>query len=150
MPWIISAAVLWLFIIVFLRSQVGKHWSAAIWAVVVGYFLNDTFITYGFYAFHESLYPFHNIPLGYLIGLGGIGIIIICFLPEEKLWQLPYLILFSLIFTALEIFAVEQEYIVYLQWSTFYSFSYKLIAFIVIAWLSNLTVKRRKRYFDFR
>jgi hypothetical protein len=125
----------------------GKFWSGGIWAILVGYFLNEIFISNQFYTFQELLYQFQGLPIGYLIGLAGVGIIIIRFLPEEKVWQLPYLILFGLIFTALEFFAVEQGYLLYLQWSLYYSFFYKLIAFITIAWLSNLTIRRRKGYF---
>ena len=147
MPWIIFAAVIWLFILLFLRSQLGKFWSAGIWALIVGYCLNDIFVANQFYSFQELLYPFQGLPIGYLIGLAGVGIIIINFLPEEKAWQLPYLILLSFLFTGIEFLAVEQGYILYLQWSLFYSFLYKLIALIAIAWLSNLTVRRRKGYF---
>jgi len=130
-----------------LRFQLGKFWSAGIWALLVGYFLNEIFINNQFYTFQELLYPFQGLPIGYLIGLAGIGIIIMRFLPEEKIWQLPYLILFSLLFTVLEFFAVEQGYLLYFQWSIYYSFFYRLIAFITIAWLSNLTITRRKGYF---
>ena len=147
MPWIIFAAAVWLFIILFLRSQFGKYWSAAVWAALVGYFINDTFLINNFYSFRELLYPFHNFPIGYLIGLAGIGIILIYYLPDEKAWQLPYLILFSLVFATIEAFAVKQGFIVYIRWSLYYSFFYKLIAFIAMAWLSNLTIRRRKGFF---
>ena len=146
MPWVIFAAVVWLFIILFLRAGFGRCWSAAVWAILVGYFLNNTFVTNGFYTFQELLYQFQGLPIGYLVGLAGIGVIIVYYLPDEKTWHLPYLILFSLIFTAIEIFAVEQGYLIYLNWSLLYSFFYKLLAFIVIAWLSNLTIRRRKGF----
>lgn len=147
MPWVIFAAVIWLFVLIFLRLHLGKFWSAGIWALLVGYFLNDIFLTNQFYTFRDLLYPLQGLPIGYLVGLAGIGIIVISYLPEEKGWQLPYLILFSLFFTALEFFAAEQGYIIYLQWSLYYSFFYKLIALITIVWLSNLTIRRRKGYF---
>lgn len=147
MPWIIFAAIIWLFIILFLRSFLGRFWSAGFWAILVGYFLNDIFLQNQFYLFEELYYPIEGLPIGYLIGLAGIGIIIVRFLTEEKVWQLPYLILFSALFTVLEHFAVEQGYLIYLNWSLYYSFFYKLIAFITITWLSSLTVKRKKGYF---
>lgn len=147
MPWIIFAAVIWLYILFFLRFSLGKYWSAGFWALLVGYFLNDFFLANQFYVFQNLLFPLQGFPLGYLIGLAGIGIIVISYFPEEKGWQLPYLILLSFIFTALEFFAVKQGYILYLQWSLYYSFFYKLIALIAIVWLSNLTIRRRRGYF---
>ena len=147
MAWIIFAAIIWLFIIVVLRSFLGRFWSAGFWAILVGFFLNDIFLKNQFYMFEDLSYPFEGIPIGYLVGLVGVGIIIVRFLPEEKVWQLPYLLLFSAIFTVLEYFAVEQGYLLYLNWSLYYSYFYKLIAFITITWLSSLTVKRRKGYF---
>ncbi|MDO9536436.1 MAG: hypothetical protein Q7J85_14175 [Bacillota bacterium] len=147
MVWIIFAAIIWLFIIVFLRSLLGRFWSAGFWAILVGYFLNDIFIKNQFYLFEDLYYPFEGMPIGYLVALAGVGIIVVRFLPEEKVWQLPYLLLFSALFTVLEYFAVEQGFLLYLNWSLYYSFFYKLIAFITITWLSSLTVKRRKGYF---
>jgi hypothetical protein len=147
--WVIFAAVIWLFIIIFLRSSLGKFWSAGFWAIVVGYLLNDLFIKNEFYLFNKILYPIQEIPAAYFICLAGIGVILASFLPQEKTWQLPYLILLSIIFSGLELFAERQGYLTYIHWTLYYSFLYKLFAFIAIAWLSNLTVKRRKNSYFF-
>lgn len=144
MPWVIFAIVIWLIILIFLRASLGKYWSAGLWALLVGYFLNNFFIKHEFYLFKETLYPIQAIPAAYLFGLTGIGIIIVSFLPEGKAWQLPYLILLSALFTGMELFAESQGCLTYIHWTLYDSFAYKLFAFITIAWLSNLTVKRRK------
>lgn len=144
MPWVVFAVAIWIIILIFLRASLGKFWSAGLWAFLVGYFLNNFFIKHEFFLFKEILYPIQAIPVAYLFGLMGIGIIIISFLPEGKAWQLPYLILLSALFAGLELLAEKQGYLTYVHWTLYDSFAYKLFAFIAIAWLSNLTVKRRR------
>lgn len=150
LTWTIFAAIIWLFILLFLRSDVKRLWTVAFWTILVGYLLSIDFLEKELYLFGKSYYLVEGIPLGYLIGLAGVGIIMIRFLPEEKIWQLPYLIFFSILFTGIEYLALEQGYLLYLNWSLYNSFLYKLLAFISIAWLSGLTVTRRSRNYFFR
>jgi hypothetical protein len=148
--WIAFAAVIWLFIFLFLRSDLIKYWSAGFWSVLAGYFLNDFFIKNGFYFFNNTLYPIRGTPAAFFILLAGIGIVIIFFLPQDKIWQLPYLIFLSAIFSGLELFTEKQGFLTYLQWTPYYSFLFKLFFLIALAWLSSLTIKPRKNsyYFD--
>lgn len=147
MPWVILAAAVWIAIIIFVRfSGLRRYWSAGLWSLLVSYYLAYTFTSKNIYIFREVLYEFHGIPLEILIALTGIGILVIRFLPEEKPWQLPYLLLISAIMTWLEIIAVDRGYIIYQNWPFYLSFFFKLIAFITITWLSGLTVKRRRGY----
>lgn len=144
MPWVIFAAAIWLIILIFLRVSLVRYWSAGLWALLVGYFLNDFFIKHGCYSFKKILYPIQAIPAAYLLGLAGIGIIVVIFLPAGKAWQLPYLIMLSVLFAGLELLAKNQGYLIYVHWTLYDSILYKLFAFIAIAWLSNLTIKHRK------
>ena len=149
-PWIFFMIIIWLLILLFLRSEIKRLWSVAIWAFWVGYLLNNAFVQNNFYLFKESYYFLGGIPIGYLIGLAGTGLIMIHFLPEEKIWQLPYLLLFGFIFTGLEYFAQEQGFLSYQNWSLYYSFLFKVLSFICITWLSGLTVTRRTKSYYFR
>lgn|GEM_PF-1352222 len=145
MSWLIFAAAVWFFIIVNLpKRELKNFWSAGLWTALIGYFLNELFVKNGFYIYREMVYPISEIPLLYLIAVAGSGIILIKYLPEEKLWQLLYLALWSAGLAGLEMLAVERGLIVYLQWSLYYSFFFKLIAFIVVAWLSSITVTRER------
>ncbi len=147
MLWIIIAAVVWIFIMLFIGIKgLGKYWSVAIWSVLLAYFLNGTFVASGFYIFQDIYFPFQGMPLAYLIASAGKGIILIRYLPEEKWWQLAYLILFATVITAIEYFTVEGGYLIYLQWSILNSLIFRLIAFITLTWLSMLTVREKTNY----
>ena len=147
MVWIIIAAVVWIFVLFFIRMKgVRKYWSVAIWSILIAYFLNEVFVESGFYLFQDIYYPVQGIPLAYLIASAGKGIILIRYIPEEKWWQLAYLILFATVITAIEYFTVEVGYLQYLQWSILNSLIFRLIAFITLAWLSMLTVRDKTTY----
>lgn len=147
MVWIIIASVVWIFIFLIIRIKgLRKYWSVAMWSVLLAYFLNEPFVTSGLYLFQDIYYPFHEIPLAYLIASAGKGIILIRYLPEEKWWQLAYLILFAAVITAIEYFTLEAGYLQYVQWSIYYSLIFRLIAFIALTWLSTLTVKVKTNY----
>lgn len=150
LPWILFSVIIWLVILLFLRSEVKRLWSAAIWAFLIGYLLNSFFIQNNFFLFKESYYFLGGTPIGYLIGFAGTGLIMIRFLPEEKIWQLPYLLLFGIFFTGLEYFAQGQGFLSYQNLSLCYSFLFKVLSFISITWLSRLTVTRRTRNYYFR
>lgn len=145
--WIIIAAVVWCYILVFIKIEgLKKYWSVVIWSLLLAYFINDTFVSSGLYLFQDIYYPFQGLPLAYLISSAGKGIIIIRYLPEERWWQLFYLILFAIVITAIEFFAFEGGYLVFLQWSLSLSLTFRLIAYITLAWLSMLTVREKKSY----
>lgn len=144
MPWVIFAIVIWLFILIFLRASLGRYWSAGLWALLVGYYLNVFFIGHGFYSFKKILYPVQAIPAAYLFGLIGIGIIVVTYLPAGKAWQLLYLVFFSGLFAGIEFFAEGRDYLAYIYWTPYDSFVFKLFALIAITWLSSLTIKHRK------
>lgn len=144
MPWVIFAAAIWLIILIFLRASLGRYWSAGLWALLAGYLLNDFLIRHGCYSFKEILYPIQAIPAAYLLGFAGFGIIVVFFLPAGKAWQLPYLILLSVFFAGIELFAKNQGYLIFIHWTLYDSILYRLFTFIAITWLSNLTIKQRK------
>lgn len=147
MPWIISAAIVWLFIIVFLGGRnIKKYWSAGIWAGLIVFFLTKTFAVKESFIFNELIFDFWGMPVGYLAASIGVGIILLRFLPQEQSMQLVYLILFSVGLTALEYTALLYNYMEYLNWSLTYSFLFKLFALITITWLSNLTIKRERSF----
>lgn len=150
MFWVAFAAATWLFIILFLRSNLMKYWSTGFWSMLVGFFLNDFFIKNEFYFFSNTLYPIREIPAAYFVLLAGIGVVIIYFLPQDKIWQLPYLVLLGALFSGLELFAAKQGLLTCVQWTLYYSFLFKLFYLVAIVWLSSLTVKHRKNsyYFD--
>lgn len=147
MFWVIVAAAIWLFILLFVRpGGIKKLWSAAVWSLFLAVFLNQTFVTKGFYLFQQTYYSYLGIPLAYFLGAAGAGMILIRFLPEERWWQLVYLVLFAAVIGAVEYFAVENGFLIYRQWSLYESFVFRLIAYIAITWLSSLTVRRNKPY----
>ncbi len=147
MLWVIIAAVVWIFVLLFIRiTGLRKYWSVVIWSILLAYFLNEVFVASGLYLFQDIYYPVHGIPLAYLIASAGKGIILIRYLPDEKWWQLAYLILFATVITAIEYFMVEGGYLLYLQWSILNSLIFRLIAFITLTWLSMLTVKEKTDY----
>lgn len=147
MIWIIIAAVIWVFILFFIQPRgLKKYWTVAIWSILLAYFLNETFVASGFYVFQDIYYPFRGLPLAYIIASAGKGIVIIRYLPEEKWWQLIYLILFAAVITGIEYLLVEREYLLYFQWTIYESLGFRLIAFITLAWLSKLTIQQQKNY----
>lgn len=147
MPWIIFAVAVWLLLILFLkREDLKTFWSAGFWSFIVFLFLNEAFVTWGHYVYSELVFDLEGIPLAFLVAFAGLGIIIIRFLPTEKWWQLPYLFLFALGISILEYFALEQGYIIYLDWSLYYNLFFKLLGLVAVAWLSNLTVTRPSVY----
>lgn len=148
MPWILFAVIVWLFLVLIFRmGGIKSFWSAGIWSFLVFFFLNEAFVGRGLYAFNKIFYELEGIPLAFLVAVTGIGIITIRFLPAEKWWQAPYLIIFALGLSVLELFALENGYIIYLEWSFYNGFFFKLLALIAIVWLSSLTVRRRTEYF---
>jgi len=148
--WVAVAAFVWLFILLFLRPVLIKYWSAGFWGILGGYFLNDFFIKNEFYSFNNTLYPIQGIPAAYFVLLAGLGVVIISFLPQDKIWQLPYLLFLDAIFSGLELFIAKQGFLTYFQWTLYHSFLFKLFFLITLVWLSSLTVKHRKNsyYFD--
>ncbi len=147
MPWILFAVIVWfVMLMIFRKGDLKTFWSVGPWSFVVFFFLNEAFVTRGIYSFNELFFAVEDIPLAYLLAVTGLGIIVIRYLPEEKWWQLPYLILFAVIFSILEYFALKQGYIIYLDWSLYYTFLFKLLTLIAIAWLSNLTVHKPTEY----
>jgi hypothetical protein len=145
--WVIVAAVIWLIVPFFVRlGGLKKLWSVAVWSFLLAFFLNQTFIAKGLYLFHQAYFPYQGIPLAYFLGAAGAGIILIRFLPEERWWQLIYLVLFTAVISGIEFFAVENGYLEYIQWSIHESFIFRLIAYIALTWISSLTVKRKKTY----
>ncbi len=149
MPWLVFTVLVWL-VLLFTAGfkELGRLWSSCLWAILVGYFFNRFFISEGLYQFQETLITYNDIPLLYLAALGGLAVIIMRFLPEQKIWQLPYLILFSAGLTMLNFFALSKKYILSMQWSPADSFIFTLIAIITVVWLSSLTIKpQEKRYY---
>jgi hypothetical protein len=149
MSWLVFAVLVWIVLLFIVRfKELGRLWSACFWSILVSYFLNQIFVNKGLYQFQETFYTIEGIPLFYLIALGGMAIIIVRFLPEQKIWQLPYLILFSAGLTMLNFFTLSKKYILFLQWSPADSFIITLIGLITTVWLSNLTIKQQeKRYY---
>jgi hypothetical protein len=148
LPWLVAAVVVWLFIIVFLRTrQLGKYWSAGVWALLLSYFLTRTFLEKGFFSFNNAMFSFQNMPLAFFVTTVGIGIIVIRFLPQEKVWQFPYLVLVTIILMVLENLILSWVHLASFNWSLYDSFLFKLLALIALAWLSGLTIKKRKTYF---
>jgi hypothetical protein len=150
LPWIIFAAIIWFFILIFLRSEVKRLWSVAFWGLLVGYLINIVFVENGFYLFKDAYLFVEGIPIGYLIGLAGIGVIMMRFLPEEKIWQLPYLFFFSALLIGIDYLALNLGYLLYQNWPLYYSFLFKLLSFIALTWLSGLTITKRSRNYYFR
>lgn len=147
MPWIIFAAAVWILAYFLVRPrELKKTWSAALWAVLVGFFYNQTFTGHGLYRFEGQLFPVEGIPLGYLIAFAGIGIILFHFLPERKLWQFFYVLLFSFLLTVGEWFALERGLLVYLNWSLSQGLVFKYLILAAILWLSDLTIERQRGY----
>lgn len=147
MFWVITAAVIWLFVVIFIRlSGLKKLWSVAIWSLLLALFLNQTFVAKGLYLFQQVYFPYQGVPLAYFVGAAGTGIILIRFLPEERWWQLIYLVLFAAVVSVVELFAVENGYLEYIHWSIHESFIFRVIAYIAIIWLSSLTIRRKKSY----
>jgi len=150
MPWLIFAVFVWIILLVIVRlKELGRLWSAGFWSILVSCYLNNIFLSKGFYHFQETFYTYRGIPLLYLAAVGGIAIILMRFLPEQKGWQLPYLILFSAVLTALESYALGKGFIIFLQWSLPESFIFRLITIITIVWLSNLTIKQQQKGYLF-
>ncbi len=150
LPWLIFAAIIWFFIIVFLRSEVKRLWSVVFWGLLVGYLFNIVFVANGFYLFREACFFVEGVPLDYLIGLAGMGVITIHFLPEDKAWQLPYLFFFSALLTGIDYLALKMGYLFFQNWPFYYSILNKLFFLITLTWLSGLTVPRRNRNYYFR
>lgn len=148
MFWIIVAAAVWVFIFLFIRIRgIKKLWSVVFWSILLVYFLNEPFVAGGIYLFQNSYYPFQGIPLEYIIASAGKGVIIVNYLPEEKWWQFVYLIFFAMVVSAVEYYAVDGGYLYYTNWSVYYSFIFRLVAYLALVWLSNLTVRQDKYYF---
>lgn len=151
MPWLVFAVLVWIVILFIVRfKELGRLWSAGFWSILVSLFLNRTFVSKGFYQFQEEFYIYEGIPLFYLVALGGMAIIIMRFLPEQKIWQFPYLTLFSAGLTMLNFFVLSEKYILFIQWSFADNFIFTLISLITIVWLSNLTIKQQERRYYFR
>lgn len=147
MFWIIVAAAVWIYILLFVRlGGLKRFWTVIIWSVLLAYFLNETFLALGLFSFQDTLYEINGIPLAYLFAAAGKGIIIIRYLPEEKGWQFSYLILFAVVVTAIEFFALERGFLQFMQWAIYQSFIFRLIAYITLAWLSNLTLRKKQSY----
>ncbi|NLX91303.1 MAG: hypothetical protein GXZ07_06910 [Firmicutes bacterium] len=150
MPWLIFAVLVWIIVLFIVRiKELGRLWSAGFWSIIVSYYLNTLLTGKGFYQFQETFLTYHGIPFLYLAALGGIAIIIMRFLPQEKFWQLPYLILFSAGLTGLDFFAQSRNYLLFLQWSLLDNFLFKVFTIITIVWLSNLTIKQQERRYYF-
>lgn len=148
MFWMIIAAAVWIFNLLFIRIQgLKKLWSVVFWSLLLAFFLNEPFVQSGIYLFHHMNYPLREIPLEYLLASAGKGVIIIRYLPEEKWWQLIYLVFFAAAVTAIEYYALAGGYLEYVQWSLQYSFIFRLAAYITLAWLSSLTVRQARQYY---
>ncbi|HHU76665.1 MAG TPA: hypothetical protein GXZ24_07230 [Firmicutes bacterium] len=149
MPWLIFAVLVWIVVLLIVRPRgLARLWSAFFWSIPSGFFPNQIFVSKGLYQFQESQYFLGDVPLFYLVALGGLAVIVMRFLPEHKIWQFPYLILCSLVLMLLQIFALSKNYILFIQWSLIDSFIFILIALITIVWLSSLTIrKQEKRYY---
>ena len=150
LPLINFAAIIGIFYLLFLRSEVKRIWSVAFWGLKVGYLVNIVFVSNEFYLFKDAYFSVEGIPISYLIGLAGIGVIMMRFLPEEKIWQLPYLFFFSALLTGIDYSALKLGYLLYQNWPLYYSFLFKLLSFIALTWLSGLTVTKRSRSYYFR
>lgn len=147
MPWIIFAAIIWIINLIFIRpSGLKKCWSAGFWSLLMGYFMTEALVIQNDITFNKEMYSIEGIPIAYLVGLAGLGLIIVKFIPGDKFWKLPYLIFLTAVLTWVEIFFINNEYLIVNQWSLYYSFFFKLITLISIVWLSLLTVRKRKGY----
>ena len=148
MFWVIVAAAVWIYILMFIRLRgLKKFWSAAIWSVLLAFFLNLFFVRNGFYLFQDIYYPLEAIPLSYLIAAAGEGIILMRYLPDERWWQFFYLIVFAAAVCGIEHLIQGRGYLQYLRWSIYNSYVFRLIAYITLTWLSSLIIKRKQLYF---
>ncbi len=147
MPWIVFAVTVWLLSLFLLRSRGLKiHWTAGAWSLLVGFFMTETLLIRNNIIFSQGIYLFQGIPTAYLVGLAGLGLLMIRFLPAEKAWQLPYLLVITALLTWVEIVLINNGLIIIEQWSLYDTFSFKLIALVSITWLSQLTVREKKGY----
>ncbi len=147
MPWIIFAAIIWILNVLFIRPyELKKHWSVGAWSLLVGFFVTEALVFQGVISFHEGLYLFQEIPIAYIIGVSGLGLMIIRFLPSDKLWKLLYLIFVTGVLTWVEVIFINNGYLTIEPWSLYYSFFIKLFTLVCIAWLSHLTIRQSKGY----
>ena len=147
MPWLICAVLIWLVVFIVVRfSKLFRLWSAIFWSILLCYYLHSFFLSNNFYRFQETFDIYQGIPISYLAAVGGLAVLLVNFLPEEKGWQFLYFILFSGIVTMLEFFAVLYGLVIHVQWSLLNSYLFTLGAIIIIAWLSKLLIKEQKGY----
>ncbi len=148
MPWIVFAAVIWILNVLFVRLHgLKQYWSAGAWSLLVGYFFTESLVIGNEVVFSHSTYLVQEVPVFFLAGITGLGLFVMRFLPDEKLWKLFYLLLITALLTWVEIFLINSGFILITGWSLYYSFIFKFIALVSIAWLSQLTVRQRKGYF---
>ena len=147
MLWLIIAVLIWLIALLIVRfSGLKRLWSAAVWSILISYYLYHFLLEKGFYYFPEPLYLFQGIPILFPVAMGGLALILLHFLPEEGGWQLLYLVLSGAVLTLLELLAQWQGLIYYQNWALYDNFAFKLIIVITVAKLSNLTIKKQKGY----
>jgi len=147
LPWMIFAAAVWLLTGILVRLRgIKRLWSAALWAVLIGFYYNWTFTAGEMYRFEGMFYPVEGIPLGYLVAMAAIGILLFHYLPESKVWKFFYLLLFSFILSFAEWYAVGRGLIIYTGWSTSQGLVFKFLALAAVLWLSDLTITRRRGY----
>jgi len=148
LPWIILAAIIWLINLIFIRpSGIKKYWGAGIWSLLLGFFMTEALVIQNDILFSNQVtFMVQGMPVAYLVGLAGFGLIIKCFLPVEKFWKLPYLIFLAAVLTWVEILFINNGYIITNQWSLYYSYLFKLIFLVSVAWLSHLTVREKRGF----
>ena len=147
MPWIIFAAIIWILNVLFIRPyELKKHWSVGAWSLLVGFFITEALVFQDVISFNEGLYVVQGVPIPYLIGVSGLGLIIIRFLPSDKLWKLLYLVFVTGLLTWVEVIFINNGYLSIQPWSLYYSFFIKFIALVCITWLSHLTIREKKGY----
>jgi len=148
LPWIVFAAVIWILNVLIVRLHgLKQYWSAGVWSLLVGYFFTESLVIGNDAVFFHGTYLVQEIPVFFLAGITGLGLLVIRFLPDEKLWKFFYLLFITALLTWVEIFLINSGFIVITGWSLYYSFTFKLLALVCIAWLSQLTVRQRKGYF---
>ena len=147
MLWLISAVLIWLIALLVIRFKGLKRlWSAAVWSIIINYYLYHFFWEKGFYYFQEITYYLQGVPFLLLAAMGGLALLVLHFLPDESGWQLLYLVLCGAGLALLEFLASWQGLIYYQNWTILDSFAFKLIMIIAVTQLSNLTIRKHKGY----
>jgi hypothetical protein len=138
MPWVIIFIMSWLLFFIFIDySRLKDNIAGGVLSIGLATIVDSGAQHLQLYKFCNLIIPWIGLPAPYIFGpIFTMGILFIQFVPRNKWLQFLHILIFALIFAAVDYLTVLVQVAKYFHWHWLASFFFNTVTFAGLTWVT--------------